>query len=65
MKIFFMKIVYQSQKMSYITLICKDPVNHDNVKNYRPISLMNIDVKILSKLICNRMSVFTNNIITG
>jgi hypothetical protein len=24
---------------------------------------MNIDVKILSKLICNRMSVFTNNII--
>jgi hypothetical protein len=49
--------------MSYITLICKDPVNHDNVKNYRPISLMNIDVKILSKLICNRMSVFSNNII--
>jgi hypothetical protein len=53
----------ESQKRSYITLICKDPVNHDNVKNYRPISLMNIDVKILSKLICNRMSVFTNNII--
>ena len=53
----------ESQKMSYITLICKDPVNHDNVKNYRPISLMNIDVKILSKLICNRMSVFSNNII--
>ena len=42
----------ESQKMSYITLICKDPITHDDVKNYRPISLMNIDVKILSKLIC-------------
>ena len=61
--IFYEDSLSESQKMSYITLICKDPVNHDNVKNYRPISLMNIDVKILSKLICNRMSVVTNNII--
>ena len=43
----------------YITIICKGPINHDNVKNYRPISLKNIDVQILSKLICNRMSVFS------
>ena len=49
--------------MSYIALICKDPIKHDDVKNYRPISLMNIDVNILSKLICIRMSVFSNNII--
>jgi hypothetical protein len=62
-KLNFSNTLNKNQKMSYITLICKDPVNHDNVKNYRPISLMNIDVKILSKLICNRMSVFTNNII--
>ena len=53
----------ESQKMSYIALICKDPIKHDDVKNYRPISLMNIDVNILSKLICIRMSVFSNNII--
>jgi hypothetical protein len=24
----------ESQKMSYITLICKDPITHDDVKNY-------------------------------
>ena len=61
--IFIENSLSESQKMSYITLICKDPITHDDVKNYRPISLMNIDVKILSKLICNRMSVFSNNII--
>ena len=65
MTIFLMKIVYQNhRKWVILHLYAKTlPVNHDNVKNYRPISLMNIDVKILSKLICNRMSVFSNNII--
>ena len=32
-----------SQKLSYITLICKDKSHSDNMKNYRPISLLNID----------------------
>jgi hypothetical protein len=31
--IFNEKSLSESQKMSYITLICKDSVNHDNVKN--------------------------------
>ena len=38
-------------------------MKHYDIKNYRPVSLMNIDVKILSKLICNRMSVVSDNII--
>jgi hypothetical protein len=42
--IFYEDSLSESQKMSYITLICKDPVNHDNVKNYRPISLMKAQV---------------------
>jgi hypothetical protein len=46
----------------YITLICKDPETHFDVTNYRPISLINIDVKILSKLICKRMSLVCANI---
>ena len=57
------KTLSNSQKISYITLICKDPEKHYDVTNYRPISLINIDVKILSKLICKRMSLVCDNII--
>ena len=51
--IFDEKTLSNSQKVSYmyITLICKDPEKHYDVKNYRPISLINIEVKILSNLI--------------
>lgn len=45
----------ESQKQSYITLICKDPENSTNVKNYRPISLLNYDYKLISKVIINRV----------
>ena len=34
----------ESQKMSYITLICKDDNHSDNMKFYRPISLLNTDI---------------------
>ena len=44
-----------TQKMSYITLLCKDDNHAENMKNYRPISLLNVDYKILSKLLCNRL----------
>lgn len=45
-----------SQKLSYITLICKDKTNSDNMKCYRPISLLNIDYKIISKILSLRLS---------
>ena len=44
-----------SQKRSYITLICKDETRGDEMKCYRPISLLNIDYKIISKTITNRL----------
>ena len=52
-----------SQKVSYITLICKDPSQSYDVKKYRPISLMNVDVKILSKLLCSRITLVSDKIV--
>lgn len=48
----------ESQKLSYITLICKDRNNSSLMKNYRPISLLNIDRKIVAKVVSNRLSKF-------
>ena len=42
-------------KLSYITLICKDETRADEMKCYRPISLLNIDYKVISKVIANRL----------
>lgn len=52
-----------SQKISYITLICKDKYNSSEMKNYRPISLLNVDRKILSKIIATRLGSVLSNIV--
>ena len=44
-----------SQKLSYITLICKDKSQSEDMKFYRPISLLNIDYKIISKIMSQRL----------
>ena len=44
-----------TQKLSYITLICKDVTKADEMKCYRPISLLNIDYKIIPKIITIRL----------
>lgn len=37
-----------SQKLSFITLLCKDPAKSEDIGNWRPLSLLNTDYKILS-----------------
>ena len=44
-----------SQKRGTITLIPKEDENLTELKNWRPISLLNIDYKILSKVLARRM----------
>ena len=44
-----------SQKRGTITLIPKGDESLSELKNWRPISLLNIDYKILSKVLARRM----------
>ena len=44
-----------SQKQGVITLIEKEGKNGMFVKNHRPITLLNVDYKILSKVLARRI----------
>ena len=61
--IFENKHMTESQRLSYITLLCKDPNNATNMKNWRPISLLNYDYKIISKSITKRLSTLIETLV--
>ena len=52
-----------SQRLSFITLLCKNPEKSEDIGNWRPISLLNTDYKIISKALTNRLKQIANTII--
>ena len=45
----------ETQKLSYISLLCKNESDPKLMSSYRPISLLNVDYKILTKLLSRRL----------
>jgi hypothetical protein len=52
-----------SQRQCFITLICKNKDNKDQLSNWRPISLLNCDYKILSKILSLRLRTVLDGIV--
>ena len=53
----------KSQRRGILTLIPKEDITLTDLKNWRPISLPNLDYKILSKILARRLEQFLPNLI--
>jgi hypothetical protein len=53
----------ESQRLSNVTLLCKDTNNLYHLNNWRPISVCNIDCKILTKCLSHRLSKVLSSVI--
>ena len=63
--IFEKQLLTKSQRLSYsyITLLCKDSNNASDMKNCRPISLLNYDYKIILKTLTNRLGTVMDTLV--
>jgi hypothetical protein len=52
-----------TQRVSVITLLCKDATKAKDLNSWRPISLLNVDYKIISKALANRIKKVADRII--
>lgn len=57
------KSLSHTQRLGLITLICKSPEHPEHLRNWRPISLLNVDYKIIAKVLSARLSSVLANII--
>lgn len=55
------KPLYPLSNLAYILVISKPGKDYSEVGNYRPISLVNNDLKILSKIVSNSLASFIGN----
>ena len=62
-KIYLADQIPSSWKEGLITLIYKEKGKVEDIKNWRPISLLNTDYKLLTKVVANRMRFFYNDIV--
>ena len=54
-----------SQKQAVITLVEKKGKDKRYIKNWRPISLLNVDAKIISKVMANRLKKVIGTLISS
>ena len=62
---FNMALLSDSQRSGVISLVPKDGKDEDLLKNWRPISLLNVDYKIAAKVIANRSKKVLSSVISN